>query len=179
MVSQNKEDNTKNITVKYKPLDVDDKIIVKYKDKDVLEIPTATPQFSNSVNCTWSDANTLTTTADFSSVYNYLQIDGNECEVEIVGGAGAGQMSQISTISYSAPTYTINLSDNIDGASSARVCDILVNNWKLLGTIDYTNTDGWKEFAVNTSAKWVLTKIELRGYETTLEEADINKVKQL
>lgn len=165
------EDNITKIFTKYKPLGSIDKIIVKYKNADVIGIPVTTPQYA--LSCSWSDSNTLTTTADLSEVYTYLQTSGNECELEVIAGAGAGQMAQISSITFNAGTYTVNLAEDFVGATSGNVCDILINNWKLLGTMDSTDTKGWEELSIAKASKWVLLKIELRGVDTTLEEEKI------
>lgn len=172
IVSQNIEDINQKIYIKYEPLNTGDSLVVKYKDKNVIGIPVTTPQYTTS--CAWSDGNTLTTNADLSEVKTYLDADvKNECELEVISGAGAGQMSQISSITYSAPTYTVNLVDTFVGAVSGNVCDIIINNWKLLGTIDDTDTNGYKEFPVATSSKWIKYKVELRGVDTTIEELNI------
>lgn len=177
IVSQNIEDKFQKIYVKYRPLNTGDKILVKYKDKDIMGIPVTTPQ--NILNCTWSDSNTLTTTADLSEVYTYLQTVGNECELEVLSGGGAGQMSQISSITYSAPTYTVNLVDDFTGSTASNTCDIIINNWKLLGTIDSTDMIGCKDYSIESFSKWIKFKIELRGVDTTLEEVQIINTTQI
>ena len=169
------------VYLKHRPMKRDDRIIVKIKENDIEGIPVGTPQYDGNDNqCSWTDNNTLTTTADLSDVKTFLDADAsNECEIEIINGAGAGQMCQISSISEAGGTYTINLSEDIEGASSGRVCDILINNWKLLKTsndesyISSSNTRGWEEFPITTTSKHALFKIEFRGDETTLEEFTI------
>jgi hypothetical protein len=171
VLSENVEDNTQKVYIKHRPLDIYDKIIVKYKDQDILGVPTSTPQFISANLCTWTDSNTFTTTNDLSAIKTYLDEDTErECEVEILSGAGAGQMAQISSITESLGTYTVNLAENVDGAVLNYKCDVLINNWKKLGEIDSTNTQGWEEFAVATSSKWVKAKLEVRGVDTTIEE---------
>lgn len=174
------EDSVKKLYLKHSPLDVNDKIIVKYKNKDILDLPTNTPQFVFSSNCSWTSSTTFTTISNLSMVKTYLDSDtNNECEVEVISGAGAGSMAQISSISENTGTYTVTLAEEIVGAESGNVCNVSIDNWKLLKTdandseISYNNTKGWEEFPLpenSNSSKWVMFKVELRGSETKIEE---------
>lgn len=171
------EDLLQKLYIKHRPLGANDQIIVKYKDKDIYAIPTSVPQFNATNQCNWTDTDTFTTTADLSMIKTFLDADVlNQCEVEIIAGAGAGQMAQISSIDYAGGTYTIVLAEELDGAVSGNKCYISIDNWKLLKTtggssaITSSNTKGWEEFPVATSSKWIMFKIELRGDETTIEE---------
>lgn len=184
-VSQNITDNNQKVFVKYRPLDVDDKIILKYKEKDVLNIPTSTPQYTNSTTCTWTSSTVFTTTANLAGVKSYINDSLGECEAEIIAGAGAGQVSQISSIEESGGTYTVTLTDTILGATTGYSCDVSIDNWKLLKTdkgeseITYLDIEGYKEFPINTSSKWILIKGELRGSETCIEELQLVNNTQL
>lgn len=177
--------NTQKVYLKYRPLDTNDKIVLKYKDMDILGLPTSTPQWTSATSCTWASDTTLTTTADLSEVESYINDNGGECEVEIISGAGAGQLAQIDTITENAGTYTITLSESIDGAANTYVCDISIDNWKLLKTkedvamVTSSDTLGYKEFPIATSSKWILLKTELRGSETCVEELELVNSTQL
>lgn len=177
ILSLNVEDELKKVYLKHRALVDNDRIILKYKKIDKSEIPTSTPQFNNVTICTYTSSTILTTTADLSMIVDYLAADPkNECEVEIISGAGAGQMAQIASLTLNAGIYTVTLTEAIDGATAGYTCDILIDNWKLLKTtknesyISSVNSKGWEEFSVATSSKWGLFKIEVRGDETTLEE---------
>ena len=113
-------------------------------------------------------------------VKTYLDADtSHECEVEIISGAGGGQMAQISSITYNAGTYTITLAEAMDGVASGYKSDIIIDNWKVLKNdkdesyISSSNTRGWEEFPIATPSKWTMFKVEFRGSETTLEELSI------
>lgn len=174
IVSPEIEDLGQKMFIKYRPLNTNDTIVVKHKDRDVYGIPTSTPHALASSTCTWTDSNTFTTTADLSAIKNYLDAGTErECEVEIIAGAGAGQMSQISSITFDTGTYTVNLDDEIDGATATYTCDVLIDNWKKLGEVTSTDTQGWKEFPIASTSKWSKFKVELRGSETTIEELQI------
>jgi hypothetical protein len=177
ITSPNLQDLYQGVYIKFKPLGATDKIIIKQKSSHVIGIPTSTPQLADvsatAVPCTWTSTTTFTTTNDFSEVLTYLATSGNECEVEIIAGAGAGQMAQISTISFNAGTYTVTLAEELDGIASGRVSDVLINNWKKFGEIDSSNTDNYAEFSIGSSATWNEFKVELRGNETTIEEFQI------
>lgn len=169
------EDIAQKIYIKYKPLKAQDSIIVKYKDKDVIGIPVTTPQ--RGLTCTWTSSTVLTTTADISEVYTYLQTAGNECECEIVSGTGAGQMPQITSISLNAGTYTVTLAEAVEGVANGNLCNVIIDNWKLVKTITSADTENWAQASVMKSSKWHKYKIEFRGLDTTLEELLIdNKV---
>lgn len=175
LASNGTEDNYQNIFIKYKPLDVGDKIIVKYKEKDILGVPISTTLGIN--NCTWTSTTTLTTTKDISAAYT--AISNNNLECEIIAGAGAGQLSQVVSIDYSGGTYTVTLSDAIEGATTSQFCDILLDNWTKVGEITSSDTKSYKEFGINIPSTWLKVKLELRGIGTTIEEFTVNNVSQL
>ena len=189
IASNSVEDSIDKLFAKYAPLDVNDKIIVKYKNKDILNIPTSTPQFVVGNNCNWTSSTTFTTTSDLSMIKTYLDADtSNECEVEIISGAGAGSMAQISSISLNTGTYTVTLAEDIDGATSGYMCNVSIDNWKLLRTtadeseISYNNTKGWEEFPMpehSNASKWVMFKVETRGSDTKIEDLLIINKTQL
>lgn len=171
VLSNEINDVYQKLYIKYRPLKPTDSIIVKEKTKDIIGLPVTTPQAST--HCTWSDSNTFTTTADLSEAYTYINTTGGECEVEIISGSGAGQLSRVSSMSYSAPTYTVNLEETVDGVSTSDVCDVVIENWKVIGTITSADVDGYVELASGTVSKWAKYKLELRGDNVTIEEIQI------
>lgn len=172
-VSEGVKDIYKKVYVKYRPLKTDDKIEVKYKDTDVLGIPVSTPQIPNLYTCTWTSDTTLTTQADISEAYTYMQTSGNSLECEVINGAGAGSMPQVTSIAYNTGTYTITLAEAVIGAANTYYCNIILNNWIKLGEITSTDTDGFKEFPIALNSKWCKIKVILYGVETTLEELEL------
>ena len=178
-------DNTQKVYIKYRPLDVADKFILKYKEKDVLGLPTSTPQWTSAKYCTWTSDNEFTTTADLSEIESYVNDDGGECEIEIIDGAGAGQSAQLASITTDGTNYAVVLAESIIGATSGYLCNVSIDNWKLLKTdkdasaVTYLDTEGYKEFPITTNSKWILLKVEFRGSETTLEEIDLVNNTQL
>lgn len=170
LVSQNIEDNAEKLYIKYSPLKTNDSITVKIKYEDIVGIPISSTQ--NPGTTTWVDANTLTTTADMSDVYTYLQDSSKECEIEIISGAGGGQLAKISSISYLSGTYTINLASDIEGASSGRTCNFIIDNFYELGTITSDDTNGYKEFSISKASKWFKVKTILKGTDVTIEELE-------
>lgn len=174
-ISSEIEDNNQKVYIKYKPLKTGDSIIVKYKNEEILGIPTSTPQ--NGVNCTWTNNTTLTVVGDFSEVLTYLTDTTKECELEIISGSGAGQMSQISSISNNAGTYTIVLSDEIEGVTASDKCNILIDNWKNLYTIESGDTNCYSEIPIALTSKFGQLKIIMKGVGITIEELQvINKI---
>lgn len=161
-------DNTKKIYVRHRPLKTGDKITIKRKTKDVAGIPTTTPQ--DGVTCTWSSDRELYTTCNLSEVESFINDSSGECELEIISGAGAGQMSQIESITYDSGTYSIVLKDTIEGAASGRVGDIMIENWELLDTVTTENDKGIKEIPLDGSSKWSKFKIITEGVDVTIED---------
>lgn len=182
--SQNIDDNYLKVYIKYRPLDDLDSIVVKYKNKDIIGLPVTTPQNGGLLNCTWTSNMVMTTNADISKAYLAYQ-SGEDLECEIISGAGAGNMPQILSISLLAGTYTVTLAESIIGATNARTCNILINNWKVLKTskeesiIDSSNTKGYAEYPIAKSSKWIKLKVIMTGINTTIEELQlINKLQQ-
>lgn len=167
------EDVLQKIFSKYRPLKSGDSIVVKYKNKDIIGLPVSTPQGlvgTGVNNCSWTAANSFYTTADLSDALTAFTAD-EELECEVIAGAAAGTLTQIQNIEYSSGTYVVTLEENVDGASSGKYCDIIIDNWKKIGTITSSDSNGYKEFPVAKNSKWTKFKIELRGTDVTLEEA--------
>jgi len=170
IVSLTIEDIAEKLYIKYSPLKTNDSITLKIKYDDVVGLPVSSTQTPGSA--TWTDESTLTTVADMSDVYTYLQDSSNECEIEIISGAGGGQLAKISSISYLAGTYTIILASEIEGADSGRTCNFIIDNFVELGTITSDDSNGYKEFPISKSAKWFKIKIIMKGTDITIEELD-------
>jgi hypothetical protein len=161
------EEIINKVYTRFQPLKTNDSITLKYKSEEVLGLPVSTPQIGAS--CTWTSTTTLTTTADISEADAYLDEIDKELELEIIQGAGAGQMVQISSITESAGTYTVTLAEEVEGVSANNVCNVIIDNWKTLGQI--TSADKfYKELPLGSTSKAVKFKIILKGTEVTLEE---------
>lgn len=135
-----------------------DKIIVKYRT--VIYPNRRTDERMTTYTITWTDADTFTVTSgDFA---NYQAGD----EVEIIVGKGAGAIVHISSITGTTPNYTVNLEEEISGATG--VAHAVVNRWAKLGEIS-DQTIQKKLFKIAKRAKWIQLKIELRGTESSPE----------
>lgn len=166
--SQQVQDIYQKLFVRYRPLQTGEYIYIKQKHEDILGLPVTTPQDGVSVN--WTSNREFYTTADLSEAKTYLDLGGKRgLECEIIAGAGAGGMSQISSIHEEDGTYSVVLENDILGASSGRVSDILIDNWVLIDTIDNTG-DGTKEIPLETSSKSVKYKIVMEGSDITIED---------
>lgn len=163
ILSDQIEDNFTKLYCKYGTLKTDDKIKVKYKNKDIVGIPEV-------AYCTASSNKIFTTTSNIINSYNYT----DELECEIISGIGAGQMSKIESISFSNGTYTITLEDELDGINNGDFLAIKIDNWTYLTTIDNTTSENnYKEITLLKESKWTKFKIVLEGSETTIEELQI------
>lgn len=166
--SQNVEDNIQKLYLKYRPLKESDSIIVKYKNKDELDIPEL-------ASCTVTSSTVLTTTSKIPRSYEYTE----ELECEIISGSGAGQMSKIASITENSGTYTITLEESLDGLVASDVCTIKIDNWTELETITGDSSVNWTEIAVAKNSKWTKFKIVLDGSDITIEELLIINSPQL
>lgn len=176
MMADGMEDIEQVIYAKYRPLNSTDKIIIKCKYEEILDLPVTTPQIPDLYVCNWTSDTVFTTQADISAAYTYLQTSGNELECEIINGAGAGSMAQISSILLSGSTYTVTLAESISGAAIGYYCNVLINNWKKLGEITSSDSMGYKQFPIAKHGKAVKFKVELRGVKVTIEELQIIKM---
>jgi hypothetical protein len=171
------EDTLQKLYESYRPLDTNDKLILKYKDTEILGLPVSTPQARSSDRnqCSWTSSTVLTTTADLEVAKDQFDA-GVELECEIIAGAGAGVMVKISNITESGGTYTVTLEEDVLGAATGRYCDIIIDNWTLLRTSDdnasatTSDTGNYKEFPVALTSSWYQIKGELRGSGTTVRE---------
>lgn len=170
--SQNIEDKFIKLYIKYKPLDTNDSIIIKYKDEEFVGVPASSPQRNNGNTVgNWTSSTTFTTIASIGHIKTLVDA-GYAMECEILAGGGAGQMSQITSITGTS-TFTVTLADELDGAVSGSICAFIINNWKPLGTVTSTDTEGYKEFPFATTSKAVKIKVILKGVGVTVEELQV------
>lgn len=163
------EDIIQKTFTKYRPLRDTDSITVKFKIEEIFGIPVTTPFGGQS--CTWVSNKVLTFVGDLSEVKSYLEDEEKECEVEIISGSGAGQMSQIASIEESGGTYTITLEDEMEGVSASDTCNIIIDNWTTLGVITSADSRGVKELPTELqSSKSSKLKIILAGVNIAIEE---------
>lgn len=166
-------ENISKLIIKYRPLDTHDKIIVKCKTKDYVGIPVTSIVYGSTTPANWTSPNEFYTETDLSEAKTALDA-GEEMEIDLLSGAGAGQMSKVTSIDYDSGTYAIVLEDEIFGASSGLQSEFIIDNWKVCGIIDSdTETEGVSEIPVARSGKAPQFKIELRGVGTAVEDIQI------
>lgn len=168
--SNDAEINAQKLYIKYRPLKTGDSIIVKARTENIEGIPVSVPCTAEDT-ITWSSTKEFYTIADLSEAKTYLDA-GNALECEITSGAGAGVMSQVVEINYDSGTYSVVLADEIIGVSAGNLSTCIIENWKVLATID-SNGQGYAEVPVSLASKWIQFKFELRGDRTTIERIDI------
>ena len=174
--SSKREQQAQVLEIKHRPLDTDDKIIVKVKDKDVIGVPLSTT--GNSSGATWTGGNELYTTTDFSEAKTHMD-NGGSLEMEILSGSGAGVMTQVLSIAESSGTYSFVLEEEVLGVTAGDKCHFVVDNWEELATIDSTNQlDGVSSVPIGQGRKFTFLKVELRGWKTTIEEMDFKSIPQ-
>jgi hypothetical protein len=166
--------NIAKVTIKHAPLDTNDAIIVKTKMRSYVGIPVSAPNDTNSNFLSWTSSTTATTPTDLSEAKTAFD-DGEEMEIELIAGIGAGQLIKVTNITENAGTYTITIEDEVVGYASGRRSYFVIDNWKYWGSVDVdTQTEGIFELAINDTSKSPQIKIELRGYETKIEDILIN-----
>lgn len=124
-----RHDVWQNIEFLHKRLkNASDKVLVKYRLNRDNDLPAE-------ADVTWTSTTVFTSTdVDFANA-----AEGDE--IQVLRGNGAGCTSQISTVSYSNPTYTVTLADPVLGVSAANTGKVRIDNWKLLATLDSQFTD--------------------------------------
>lgn len=177
-------DTFQNVTVRFNHLMTpEDKILIKYRtidrDDDLKYLDT-----NLTATGIWTDANTFTSTN--ARLADALAGD----EVEIVRGSGAGYLAHISSISVNAGTYTVNLDEDVQNVTAADTMLYFVDNWQKIGTITTDDCDvftdsnavrrtgigGVKTFPIDSSARWIQLKVELRGEDVAIEDILVNNV---
>jgi len=164
--SANVTDQHNLLSLKFKPLGVEDKIILKYKTKDRKNYPKSSVEYS-SVTGVWTSTTVFTTTADLSDT-----VAGDE--IEIIAGVGSGHIAHISTISEASGTYTVTLSDAFPFAVANDQMYFIVDNWTYLDTITSANTEHYYTAQIGASGKFMQVKVEMRGIGVTIEELQID-----
>lgn len=148
-----------------------DEVRIKVRKVDVPGLPNAI-RYSNSGLATWTSDTVftvLTTTKDFRSA-------SVGDEVEIVEGAGSGYTAHITDINSATTTYTVTLDEAIPGITAGNTSDVIVQNWKKLGTIDNTTDSINEDYAglpVEEKGSWVQFKLELRGRGLSINKTSV------
>lgn len=165
-----KTEQIESLIIKHAPLNVEDKIIVKVKDKDIFGIPNTTPSSLSSSGLTWTSSKGCYTDIDLSEAKTALEA-GEELELELIAGLGAGQMIKITSIAEENGTYALELEDDVKGYVAGYKSYFSIDNWRYCGSVDYsTQQEGVFECPIGKAGKSPQFKIELRGYQTTIED---------
>jgi hypothetical protein len=142
-----------------------DRIFIKYRLNKSVSLPAE-------ADITWSSANVFTSTdADFANV-----VAGDE--ITVLRGNGAGLIAHVTSIAYSAPTYTVDLDDSATGVSATNTGRVRMDNWKRLTTVSAQNTD-YSDFSLpfTDSSFKLWLKFELRtaaGSRIELDKVLVN-----
>jgi hypothetical protein len=149
--------------VYFRPLQTaEDRIVVKHRTAEKAGFPI------RYASVAWTDGDTFTTTdARFANV-----AAGHE--VEVIAGRAAGCLAHVSSISYSAPTYTVNLTESLPEVAAADVSHVSVDNWaaaEAITTSTATNALGYAKVPLPAQAAhggFLQLKVELRGADVAL-----------
>jgi hypothetical protein len=168
MFSPNVTDHWTKLYIKARGLKTgDDKVIVKYRSTEDVNMPVYPFANNTNVGCTWVDATSFTTTRNLSNV----QVG---YEVEFIAGAGSGYLAHIIDISETGGTYTVTIDESIRNISANDTCLAVFDNWLKLGEeITYNSNKDYTEFSIGKQSKWIQLKIELRGRGVGIEEYEL------
>ncbi len=171
MFSNSKTEKIQSIVVKHRILGTHDKIIVKSKMKDYAGLPLTSVVSVTATPAIWTSNNEFHTTTDLSDAKTVLD-SGEELEIELVSGMGAGQMSKIVSISDAESGVTsVVLTDEIVGAGAGLKSQFVIDNWKVCDEINVTNqTEGLFEVPISKDSKAPQFKFEFRGIGTAIED---------
>lgn len=152
------QDEYSKVFTKFSFLQDADVIVLKHKIAQIPGLPIST----NSQGCVWVNDQTFTTDQDISAAFNYIN-DDKSIECDIIAGAGAGQTSNITSITLNAGVYTVILDEEIEGITTGNLCDVCIENWVEFDRITVSDVDGFKESPIGLPSKDLLVKAELRG----------------
>lgn len=167
--------NTQKIVIKHAPLKTEDKIIIKVKRKDVLGLPTISPNSVTLDELTWIETNRATTSTDLSEALTLMtNSPDDDIECELIAGVGAGQLVKVTRIQYSSGTYTVTFEDDIIGVTAGDKSYFVIDNWTKKGEVNADNQDdGVYTYTIDEKSKSVYVKVILEGYNTTIEDLQI------
>lgn len=167
------QDLFSSIIVKHKPLIGGDKIVIKYKIKEMEgqeSIGEADDASPDTRYITWTNATTFTFTTSMMDGSN-LEVGD---EVEFQSGAGAGQTAHIVSATLVSTTWTIIVDEDVRGGESGNKSTVRFDRFKKLDTITSSNSLGIYTKQMSKIGKWIQIKLELRGVDVTIEEMIIN-----
>jgi hypothetical protein len=164
ILSQNITDHFNNFVVKFKPLQKDDKIIVKYRTQDDNMDKITAGQWG----ITWTSTNTFTTT---QKRWSEAKIGD---EVNVLSGAGGGLLAHITNITETGGTYTVTIDDAFANYASGDKAQAIFRNFTKFLEIDHTNDTGFEDIQMDARGKFIQIKVELRGVGVRIEELQIN-----
>jgi hypothetical protein len=130
------------------------KIEVKYRTTKDNTFPLLAETVS------WTSTTVFTTTTDLSYVKTRYDA-GERDEVEVFLGQGSGRLAHVSSITYSAPTYTVTVDETI--GSNGTTASLRFDNWKKV-PVSMTTADGeLKRMGVGKPGTWAQFKVALTG----------------
>lgn len=177
--AENVKDTWQRLFSHIRPLREGERIIVKTKTQEFFGLPVSVPQFNTStMNGTWTGNHELYSTGDFAEALEQFDA-GTELEMEILSGAGAGQMSKITNIAYDGTSYAFELEDMIEGASGGRPATFRVDNFELAGIIDSSTVDvpeGILKMALKPVSPWIQLKVIFEGCDMRMGGSELDNI---
>jgi hypothetical protein len=156
----------------------DHEVILKYRIVRRYGFPNAYRKDATNGLATW------TSDTSFSVDTRYKDMNGAEegDEVDIIEGAGAGNLRHIASVLFEGDTCTITLTEAVPGIEADDKSEVIIDNWKRLEASITPDTLS-KNLAVkelpgtnpsNVSA-WAQFKVEIRGHEVGMSVLKLSK----
>lgn len=170
--ASNVTDTPQKLFLKFRPLKTNEKILVKYRNKDVVGLPVST---TTTLNATWRGTKSFEVDIDLSEAKTHLD-NGGSLECEFTAGAGGGQMVKVLAISTDDDiTYSVDVEDDVIGAATDLKASFIMWNWEVKRVIT-SSDESPVEIPLGGDFSWMQFKIELRGDGVTIEEVQIISV---
>ena len=165
--SKGEYDNTKEIKIRYRPLNDASSIVVYARNKDIFGLPV-TGQI------TWASKSELHTTQDISEAKTFVDA-GKELYMEIISGACAGMIVKVKEITGDSTSYGVVLEEEQFCVTAGDKSEFLLYNYSKAGEITSGDDEVQKDFSIDISkGKFGQFMVETRGYDVTIEDIYID-----
>lgn len=163
------EDTFQQLVSKYTPFILDtQKLVIKYRSEERYGFPTPL-RFSDLGLATWVTQESFTVDARYR---DFKSVEVGD-EIEVVEGAGAGYTAHITDIQVSGDTYTVTLDESFP-VTTEQQFDFVADNWERFTTITNEDLSENRSFDKTTlddvHSKWVQFRVELRGFNMSIEQ---------
>lgn len=173
------QESWRYVWIKYEEMtNATDKIVLRYRTKEKEGIP-----FTTASTVTWTSSTTFTSTDT-----RFANVDAGD-DVTVITGDGAGSIANITSITYSNPTYTVVVDEAITAVTNGDIGKVIVSNFHKIeqviseATVDGINiTSRYAKLSIPLEqssteqpapSAWLELKVELRGENVRISEMNV------